>query len=162
MDETAEPKGLNMLSQEPSGGKRKEFQHKDNQPRTKRRKKMKYETLEEDWGLGAGEDLERLEMEDTARRKFLMDGRMDKLTSSNSRQTTIRVWTKEESMCRKMLENLVEEIVKKSTFMNSLKDDLETNVCRKHGERKNYTRLREERRTRYSRWKEASRGSGWN
>ena len=88
---------------------------------------MKYETLEEDWGLGAGEDLERLEMED-----------------SNSRQTTIRVWTKEESMCRKMLENLVEETVKKSTFMNSLQDDLGeqtgTNVCRKHGERKNYSR----------------------
>ena len=105
---------------------------------------MKYETLEEDWGLGAGEDLERLEMRDSARMKFLMDGKMDKLTSSNSRQTTIRVWTKEESMCRKMLENLVEETVKKSTFMNSLQDDLGeqtgTNVCRKHGERKNYSR----------------------
>ena len=119
MDETAEPKGLNMLSQEPSGGKRKEFQHKENQPINKRRKKMKYETLEGDWGLGAGEDLERLEMDDSARRKFLMDGKMDKLTSSNSRQTTIRVMTKKESMCKQMLENLVEETVKKSTFRGS-------------------------------------------
>ena len=59
MEETAEPRGLNILSQVPTGGKRKEYQHKDNQPRSKRRKKMKYETLEEDWGQGAGEDLER-------------------------------------------------------------------------------------------------------
>ena len=76
---------------------------------------MKYETLEDDWGMGAGEDLERLEREDSARRKFLMDGKMDKLTSSKSRHTTIRVWTMEESLCRKILENLVVGTVKKST-----------------------------------------------
>ena len=75
LEDVAEPRGLNRLSQTPTGGKRKETQHKDNQPRTKRRKKMKYETLEDDWGMGAGEDLERLESENSARKKFLMDGR---------------------------------------------------------------------------------------
>jgi hypothetical protein len=125
MEETAEPRGLNELSQVPTGGKRKEYQHKDNQPRSKKRKKMKYETLEEDWGQGAGEDLERLEMEDSARRKFLMDGKMDKLAGSKSRQTTIRVWTMEESLCRKILENLMEETIRKSTFMDNLQEDLE-------------------------------------
>jgi hypothetical protein len=125
MDSTAEPRGLNMLSQVPTGGKRKDHQHKDIQPRSKKRKKMKYETLEDDWGMGAGEDLERLEMYDSARRKFLMDGRMDKLASSKSRQTTIRVWTLEESLCREILENLVEGAVKKSTFMKNLQETLE-------------------------------------
>jgi hypothetical protein len=96
MEETAEPRGLNILSQIPTGGKTK-----DNQPGSKRRKKMKYETMEEDWGQGAGEDLERLEMEDSAIMEFLMDGKIDKLAGSASRQTTIRVWTMEESLCRK-------------------------------------------------------------
>ena len=68
---------------------------------------MKYETLEDDWGMGAGEDLERLESENSARKKFLMDGKVDKLTSSKSRQTTIRVWTMEETLCRKVVESLV-------------------------------------------------------
>ena len=86
---------------------------------------MRYEPLEEDWGMGAGDDLEKLEIADSARRKFLMDGKMDKMTSSNSRQTTIRVWTLEETMCRRILENLVEGTVRKSTFMTSLQEDLE-------------------------------------
>ena len=120
LEDVAEPRGLNRLSQTPTGGKRKETQHKDNQPRTKRRKKMKYETLEDDWGMGAGEDLERLESENSARKKFLMDGKVDKLTSSKSRQTTIRVWTMEETLCRKIIESLMEGTVKKSTFMTSL------------------------------------------
>ena len=41
---------------------------------------MRYEPLEEDWGMGAGDDLEKLEIADSARRKFLMDGKMDKMT----------------------------------------------------------------------------------
>ena len=85
---------------------------------------MRYEPLEEDWGMGAGDDLERLEIADSARRKFLMDGNMDKMTNSNSRQTTIRVWTLEVTMCRRTLENLVEGTVRKSTFMTSLQEDL--------------------------------------
>ena len=59
LEEVAEPRGLNMMNQVPTGGKRKDYQHKDNQPRTKRRRKMRYEPLEEDWGMGAGDDLER-------------------------------------------------------------------------------------------------------
>jgi hypothetical protein len=51
--------------------------------------------------------------------------KMDKLKSSKPRQTTIRVWTMEKSLCRKILENLVEGTVKKSSFMTSLQDDLE-------------------------------------
>ena len=111
---------LNMLNQVPTGVKRKDYQHKDNQPRTKKRRKMRYEPLEEDWGMGARDDLERLELEDSARRKFLMDEKMDKMTGSNSRQTTIRVWTIEETMYRKIVEHLVEGTVKKSTFTTSL------------------------------------------
>jgi hypothetical protein len=49
-----------------------------------------------------------------------MDGKMDRITGSNTRRTTIRVWTMEENMCRKIVENLVEGTVRKSTFMTSL------------------------------------------
>ena len=131
LEEVAEPRGLNKISQVPTGGKRKDYHHKVTQPRTKRRKKMKYEPLEDDWGMGAGEELERLEETESAKRRFLMDGQVDKLAGQSSRQTTIRVWTLEETMCRKMLENLVEESVKKSKFMSSLQDNLEMAwVCR--------------------------------
>ena len=75
--------------------------------------------------MGSGEDLERLEVEDSVRRKFLMDGKVDKMTSSKSIQTTIRVWTMEETLCREVVENLVEGTVRKSTFMTSLQEDLE-------------------------------------
>ena len=70
--------------------------------------------------MGTGEDLKRLELENSARKKFLMDGKVDKLTNSKSRQTTIRVWTVEETLCRKEVESLVKGAVKKSTFMTSL------------------------------------------
>ena len=69
--------------------------------------------------------MERLESEDSARRKFLMDGKFDKMAGSNSRQTFIRLWTVEETICRKVLENLVEETVRKSMFMTSLQEELE-------------------------------------
>ena len=75
--------------------------------------------------MGAGEDLERLELKDSTRRKFLMDGQVDKMTGSKSRETTIRGWTMEEALCKKNVEKLVEGTVKKSTFMTSLKEDLE-------------------------------------
>ena len=54
-----------------------------------------------------------------------MDGKMDKRTSSKSRQTTVRLWTMEESLCRQIVKNLVEGTVKKSTFMSNLQEDLE-------------------------------------
>ena len=121
----ADPRGLNMLNQVPTGGKRKENQHRDNQPRTKKRKKMKYETLEESWGDGAGEDLERIALEESAKRSFLQDGQVDRKAGSKSRQTTIRIWTREELMCRKIVENLIEDTAKRSNFMSSLQEDLE-------------------------------------
>ena len=121
LDEVADPRGLNMLNQVPTGGKRKENQHRDNQPRTQKRKKMKYETLEEDWGNGAGDDLERIELEESARRSFLQDGQVDRKAGSNSRQTTIRIWKREELMCRKIVENLIEGTAKRSNFMYSWK-----------------------------------------
>jgi hypothetical protein len=74
--------------------------------------------------MGAGEDLERLELENSARKKILMDGKVDKLTNSKSRQTSIRVWTVEETLCRKVVESLVKGAVKKSTLMTSLQEDL--------------------------------------
>ena len=54
-----------------------------------------------------------------------MDGQTDKMAGSSSRQTTIKVWTLEETMCRKILQNLVEGTVRKSSFMTSLQDNLE-------------------------------------
>ena len=125
LEEVAEPRGLNRMTQVPTGGKRKDYHHKVTQPRTKRRKKMKYEPLEDEWGMGAGEELDRLEETESAKRRFLMDGEIDKMAGSSSRQTTIKVWTLEETMCRKILENLVEGTVRKSNFMTSLRDNLE-------------------------------------
>ena len=48
---------------------------KSNQLR--RRRKLKYAVVDDDWGLGDGEDRKRMEDEEHAKSSFLMDGRTD-------------------------------------------------------------------------------------
>ena len=51
MDEVAEPRGLNFMSRSPTGVKRKDVKRKEYQPKSKRRTKLEYEVIDEDWGI---------------------------------------------------------------------------------------------------------------
>ena len=47
MDEVAEPRGLNRMSRSPTGVKRKEFKRKEYQTKSKKRRKLEYEVIDE-------------------------------------------------------------------------------------------------------------------
>ena len=123
-DEVADPKGLSRLSWKHLAGKRKEIQHKKAQPRAKKRRKMKFDTITEDWGNGIGEDMDKFEEQETARWKFLKDGETDKKAGTQTRQSTLRVWTGVELQCRELLNLIIDDCVTKEIFMSSLKEYL--------------------------------------
>ena len=50
MDEVAEPRGLNRMSKCPTGVKRKEVKRKEYQPKSKKRRKLEYEVIDDETG----------------------------------------------------------------------------------------------------------------
>ena len=61
----------------------------DNHNSRKRRRKLKYAVVEDDWGLGDGQDLRRMEDEEHARRSFLKDGQTDCQAGKLERQNMV-------------------------------------------------------------------------
>ena len=90
-------------------GKRKFNENNENTPggRKGRRKKLKYEKIEEDWGLGMGE-LDQIEQIEIAKTRFLASGTGHCMFGENKKQRTIRVWSETELWIRKMVRMLVE------------------------------------------------------
>ena len=68
--------------------------------------------------------MDKFEEQETARWKFLKDGETDKKAGTQTRQSTLRVWTGAELHCRKLLNLIVDDCVTKAIFMSSLKEDL--------------------------------------
>ena len=58
-------------------------------PKSKRRRKLEYEVIDEDWGLAIGEDMTRIEKEEERRNQCLKAGdMMDKKVGTNIKQKT--------------------------------------------------------------------------
>ena len=89
-DSYQEPKGLGRLDRVWTGETRKENQHKDSQHQGKKRRKLKFPTLSEDWGLEG--DLQRLEEEESRKKAFLQEGISVMISGKTSLQLTIRKW----------------------------------------------------------------------
>ena len=53
-----------------TGEKRKDHKVKESQPKPKKRRKLMYPTLSEDWGAGIGEDISRMEDEEMKRKSL--------------------------------------------------------------------------------------------
>ena len=126
MDEVAEPRGLNRMSRSPTGVKRKEVKRKEYQPKSKKRRKLEYEVIDEDWGLAIGEDMTRIEKEEESRKQFLKAGnKNDMKVDTTIRQSTIRTWSVNELFCREIASKLIKTTSSRAVFMSSLQEELE-------------------------------------
>ena len=126
-----EPVGLARVGWK-TGEKRKDHQSKETQQKPKkRRKKLLYPTLPEEWGHDVGETIDRLEEEETQRMAFLKDGGEDMKIGSKSKQLTIKTWTKTEMFCRKLILSVIDQITAKSEFNSSLLENLEVFISSK-------------------------------
>ena len=119
-----EPRGLRRLEGEKTGEKRKDFQQRDGQLPSKKRRKLKFPILPENWGLDGNLELERIEEEEIRKTAFLKEGISDITSGKASLQLTIRKWSHNEIYFQK----LCQEIIKKSSdigsFISSLEKDL--------------------------------------
>ena len=95
------------------------------QPRRKKRK-LKFDILEDDWGcLATGEDLDRMEEEETARSSFLMAGDTNNQSGKVGKQTTIRNWSISELAARSIILEIACQSEKTGRFMSSLQEELQ-------------------------------------
>ena len=109
-----EPKGLGRLDRVWTGEKRKENQHKDSQPQSKKRRKLKFPTLSEDWGLEG--DLQRMEDEESRKKAFLQEGMSDMISGKTSLQLTIRKWSANEIYFHKISQEIIGKSADKGAF----------------------------------------------
>ena len=72
-------------------------------------KRLKYEPIEEDWGLNLNE-LDKIEELETARTRFLNSGPGLCKIGSGSNQTTIRVWSESELIATKILKECLDVV----------------------------------------------------
>ena len=126
MDEVAEPRGLNRISRSPTGVKRKEMKRKEYQPKSKKRRKLEYEVIDDNWGLAIGEDMTRIEKKEESRKQFLMAGSKNNMkVDTTIRQSTIRTWSENELFCREIVSKLIGMVSGRAEFMSTLKEELE-------------------------------------
>ena len=122
----AEPRGLNFMSRSLTGVKRKDVKRKEYQPKSKRRRKLEYEVIDEDWGLAIGEDMSRIEKEAERRNQFLKAGdMMDKKVGTNIKQSTLKTWSRNELFCREIANSLMKTSSSRAVFMSSLLEHLQ-------------------------------------
>ena len=77
--------------------------------------------MEEDWGLGDENDIQRMENEELARMIFLESGNTDCKAGKLEKQTTIKIWSKAELTCRE----IVLESILQSRIIGEFKINLE-------------------------------------
>ena len=94
------------------------------EPRKKRRKKLQFEVMDENWGEGVIDDLERMEGEST--RKFLMDGSCNKRVDQKTTQSLLKPMTETELWCRKVVLEIIQCTAVRGKHLSSLKEVLET------------------------------------
>ena len=87
-------------------------------------KKLRYDTLPEDWGCGTGLDMERMEEEELARGRFLKEGVTDSQKTTGSKQTISRAWTETEILSRGIVLSVVKTISERGKFMFTLQEEL--------------------------------------
>ena len=127
--EQPDPKGLPSMSEGwKAGEKRIAGNALGSQNCKKKRRKLKYETVDEEWGLCDGEDLRRMEKEEQARSSFLKAGQTDCAQGKLERQTTLRIWSEAELMCRELAVEVMSQSKIIGTFKTNLEADLKTKL----------------------------------
>ena len=91
---------------------------------SRKKRKLKYAVMEDDWGLGDGEDLKRMENEELAKRTFLQAGRTDCKAGKQEKQTIIRTWSEAELICREIVLESISQSRKTGKFMSDLGEQL--------------------------------------
>ena len=120
-----DPKGLPTLTGGWKAGKRDAGNPLVNQKSRKKRRKLKYAVMEDDWGLGDGEDLIRMENEEQAKKSFLKDGQTDCRAGKLEKQTTIKNWSESELICRE----IALESIAQSRVIGRFMSDLGGQLC---------------------------------
>ena len=95
--ECTDPRGLRNL---PGGWKTGDKRRQD---KSKKIRKLKYETMPEDWGCG---EVDMMEEEEIARGEFLKGGETSQLRDSANKQTTIRIWSRQELLSTSLEEDI--------------------------------------------------------
>ena len=108
--ESQEEDGLQIMAkrvQERAKGVGKRVCAEDDPLRkAKRRKKLKHQVLNQDWGLMDGE-LKELENLEIARTRFLNSGPGDCIVGAGKTQTTIKIWSENELIARQLVRECV-------------------------------------------------------
>ena len=99
IEEQQDPVGLRCKQKWQTNGKRRQSQIQDQKGKQRKKRKLQYETLPEDWGLDSG-DLDRLEEDEARKTEFLKAGIENKLAGKAPKQMTIRTWSQTELWCR--------------------------------------------------------------
>ena len=132
IEDQPDPRGLPTLSEGwKAGDKRAAGNTLENNNCRKRRRKLKYTIVDDEWGLGAGEDMKRMEEQEQAKSSFLKDGLTDCQAGKLERQTTIRIWSEAELLCRE----LVIETINQSNVIGYFKSSLEEGLKAKRMEK---------------------------
>ena len=122
-EEQPDPKGLSNMA----GGWKTGKRDAGNPPlsqNSRKKRKLKYAVMEDDWGLGDGEDLRRMEDEELAKTAFLQAGSTDRKAGKLEKQTMIRTWSEAELMCRELILESISQSEKTGKFMSDLGDQL--------------------------------------
>jgi hypothetical protein len=129
-EETPEPRGLTGLTGGWKTGEKRSQERQDvhQQPRRKRRK-LKFDILDDDWGcMATGEDLDRIEEKETARSSFLMAGDTNNKSGKVGKQTTIRNWSISELAARSIILEIACQSERTGRFMSSLLEGLQAAI----------------------------------
>ena len=109
--ESQEEDGLQIMAkrvQERAKGVGKRVCAAEDDPlrKAKRRKKLKHQVLNQDWGLMDGE-LKELENLEIARTRFLNSGPGDCIVGAGKTQTTIKIWSENELIARQLVREFI-------------------------------------------------------
>ena len=101
-EEQPDPRGLPTMSEGWKAGDKRAAGNTLENNNCRKKKKLKNTVVDDEWGLGAGEDMKRMEEQEQAKSSFLKDGLTDCQAGKLERQTTIRIWSEAELLCREL------------------------------------------------------------
>ena len=90
--------------------------------------------MEDDWGLGDGDDMDRMEKEELEKETFLMAGNTDCMAGRSERQTTIKIWSEAELICREIALESCNQSNVIGKFMSDLGEQLRARISSKRSE----------------------------
>ena len=122
MEDCQDPNGLSRLKWK-TGNKRKDGDMPEADQKQRKRRKLQYPTLPENWGYELEGKARKMDEEENTRKSFLMDG-YDSKVGIKTRQQTIKNWSAAELFCRKLSLSIIKSSSTIGEFMSGLEEQL--------------------------------------